>query len=74
VQPALEHRRLAEAFLALSDEPEPRPARSRLRTTCAAAAAVVLALAAPLTWDGPAATASTKSPVAEEADDDGDAA
>jgi hypothetical protein len=70
-EPTFEHRRLAHAFLALSDDPEPAPRRSAYRALCAVAAAIVLALAAPLAWDQSTATATTKSPVAEEADDDG---
>jgi hypothetical protein len=68
-----EHRRLAHAFLALSDDPEPELGRRSLaRTLCAVAATVVLALAAPLAWDQSEATAASKSTVAEEADDDDD--
>jgi hypothetical protein len=72
-EPTFEHRRLAHAFLALTDDPEPARPRSPCRALCAAAAAIVLAIAAPLAWDQSTATATPKSPVAEEADDDGGA-
>jgi hypothetical protein len=70
-EPTFEHRRLAHAFLALADDPAAPPRRSPARVVCAVAAAIVLALAAPLAWDQSTATATNKSPVAEEADDDG---
>jgi hypothetical protein len=70
-EPTFEHRRLAHAFLALSDDPEPvPPRRSPGRVLCALAGTIVLALAAPLAWNQSAATAAVKGPVAEEADDD----
>jgi len=81
------HRRLADAYLALSDDPaRAAPQRSAPRTLGAVAAAIVLALSAPLAWtsaaagqppaDQPAATAAGKAampgPEVDEDDEDGD--
>ena len=83
--PTSAHRRLASAYLALSDDPAPpAPQRSAPRTLGAIAAVIVLALAGPLAWasaasgrsaDPPAATPAAKAalpgPEADE-DDSGD--
>jgi len=76
------HRRLAGAYLALSDAPgPPPPQRSAARAAGAVAVALTLAFAAPLAWaaagpdrlpaDQPAATTPGKAVVAAQ-DDDGD--
>ena len=83
--PTSAHRRLARAYLALSDDPATSaPQRSAPRALGAIAAAIVLALAAPAAWasassgrppaDQPAATAAGKGavPGPEADDDDGD--
>ena len=56
-----DHHRLANAFLALSDDGAPAPAGPALSKAVAAfAAALVLALAAPLTWIAPAPVTAGK--------------
>ena len=84
--PTSAHRRLARAYLALSDDPAPpAPQRSAPRALGAVAAAIVIALAAPVAWasaasgrvpaDQPAATAAAAkgaTPGPEADDDDGD--
>jgi hypothetical protein len=79
------HRRLADAYLALGDDPEPPLGqRSAPRVIGALAATVLLAFATPLAWaaagpgrlpaDQPAATPAGKAALALHADDDdGDA-
>jgi hypothetical protein len=75
------YRRLADAYLALGDDPEPPPAqRSAPRVVAALATTVLLAFAAPLSWaaagpdrppaDQPAATPAGKAALALLADDD----
>jgi hypothetical protein len=83
--PTSAHRRLARAYLALSDDPAASaPQRSAPRVLGAVVATVVLALAAPTAWaaaasgrppaDQPAATPAAKGamPGPEADDDDGD--
>jgi hypothetical protein len=75
------HRRLADVYLALGDDPEPPSGqRSAPRVVGVLAATVVLAFAAPLSWaaagpgrlpaDQPAATPAGKAALGMHADDD----
>ena len=75
------HRPLADAYLALGDDPEPpMTQRSVPRVMTAVVAAVALALAVPLAWaatssgrlpaDQPAATPTAKAAAAVLFDDD----
>jgi hypothetical protein len=78
-----DHHRLAQAFLALTDDGAPEPVRpTRSKPLAAFAAALVLAVAAPLTWmapgpvvtgkvgDQPAATLGNSKAALAAADDE----